>query len=82
MTNNDGGQGWIITNVPYDPVSVIVCKAPQQPIRTMLYHSPVTTSRDWLEARVGVAVGCDERDDEHQGRHGRISFTYVRKPTS
>jgi len=82
MANNDGGQGGIIANIPYDPISVIVCKATHQDIHTILHHSPVTTSRDWQEARVRMAVGCDERDNEHQYCHAWTFFTHPRKSTS
>ena len=64
MANNDGGQGWVVANVPYDPISAIARRDIQY-IRTVLYQSPVTACRNGLEARVGIAVGCDGCGDEH-----------------
>ena len=81
MANNDGGQGRVIANVPYYPISVIVYKTPQH-IRTVLYHGPITASRNGLEARVGVTVGCHKNEDEHKEYHGRISCRHLRKSIS
>jgi len=64
MGNNDSGQGWVVANVPYGSISAIARRTVQY-IRTVLYQSPVTTCRNDLEARVGIAVGCDECGDEH-----------------
>ena len=61
VANNDGGQGWIIANIPYEFTSVIAPRPIQLQIRTELHNGSVTTSRDGLEARVGVTVGCSKR---------------------
>jgi len=82
MANDDGSQGGIVTNIPYDFASVIVYKTAHQQIRTVLYKGSVTAGRNGLEARVGVTVGWDERDDENQDLHDYISFTYLRKSMS
>ena len=81
MANNDGGQGWIIANIPYDVVSVIMHKAAQR-TRTELHEPSVTTSGDGPEARVGVAVGCGESDGENKNSRSRISFTHLHKTMS
>jgi len=64
MANNDGGQGWVVANIPYDHILAIARRTAKY-IRTELRYSPVTARRNGLEARVGIAVGCDECDDEH-----------------
>ena len=81
MANNDGGQGWIVANIPYDLISVITDKAAQR-TRTKLYEPSVTTSRDWLEARVGITVGCGESGGENKGSRSGISFTHLHKSMS
>jgi len=73
MANNDGGQGWVVANIPYDLISVIMHRAAQR-TRTVLYDPPVTASCDGLEARVGITVGCDESGNENEDSRGRISF--------
>lgn len=53
MANNDGGQGWITVNLPYDTISVIVCSTAQY-IRTVVCHSPVTPGRYRLTLQLTV----------------------------
>jgi len=80
MANNDGGQGWVVANVPYDLVSVIKCKTDQR-IRTMLYESPVTPSSYGLESRVGFTVVCDENNGENKTSRG-VPFAHLHKSMS
>ena len=80
MANNDGGQGWIVANIPYDLVSVIVHGATQR-THTELYNSSVTASRDGTEARVGFTVGCGESDGKNRDGHS-IPFAYLHKSMS
>jgi hypothetical protein len=61
VANDDGGQGWIIANIPYKLTSVIAPKPIQLQIRTELHNGSVTTSRDGLEARVDITVRCGKR---------------------
>lgn len=64
MANNDGFQGWIVANVPYDPILAIARRTVHY-IRTVLLYSPVTACLNGPEARVGITVGCNECDDEN-----------------
>jgi len=73
MTNDDGGQGWIVANIPCDLDSVVMHKAAQR-THTELHEPSVTASRDGPEARVSVTVGCGGSDRENQDSSGRISF--------
>jgi len=81
MANNDGGQGWIVANIPYDLVSVIVHRAAQR-THTELYERSVTAGRDGPETRVGLTVGCGESDGENKVRCGRIPFAHLHKSMS
>jgi len=81
MANNDGGQGWIIANIPCDSVSVVVHKAAQR-THTELYEPSITASRDGPEAGVGVTVDCGESDSENKDSRSRISFTHLHRSRS
>ena len=82
MTNNNSGQGWVVTNIPFDLVSGIVRKITQRRIHTELYKGSVTTSCDRLEVRVCATIGCDECNDENEDSYDLTSLTYLHKSMS
>jgi len=79
MANNDGGQGWIVANIPYDLVSVIKHSTTQR-THTELYEPSVTAGRDGPKARVGVTVGCCESDGENKDSRDRTPFRTSTSP--